>query len=118
MPVAARNRRLKERSAIPLSRIIAATGADSRKCSAIQPWHRAMTASSTWRVRASRAELFARTDADMVAAFTMNYPEEAIGIALAGKGSGYAGRHLDHHRDRRAAALGPAAGGRDHLYRR
>jgi hypothetical protein len=55
MPVAERNRRLKERSATPLSRTIAATGAGSRKCSAIQLWHRAMTASSTWRVRARRA---------------------------------------------------------------
>jgi S-methylmethionine-dependent homocysteine/selenocysteine methylase len=31
---------------------------------------------------------FAATDADMVAAFTMNYPEEAIGIASAAKASG------------------------------
>jgi len=35
-----------------------------------------------------QVELFARTDADMVAAFTMNYPEEAIGIALAAKDAG------------------------------
>ena len=32
---------------------------------------------------AAQVETFAGTDADMVAAFTMNYPEEAIGIILA-----------------------------------
>jgi homocysteine S-methyltransferase len=31
----------------------------------------------------TQIETFASTDADMAAAFTMNYPEEAIGIALA-----------------------------------
>jgi len=29
--------------------------------------------------------IFANTEADMVAAFTMNYPEEAIGVALAAR---------------------------------
>ncbi|HWI12885.1 MAG TPA: homocysteine S-methyltransferase family protein, partial [Burkholderiales bacterium] len=33
-------------------------------------------------------EIFADTDADMAAAFTMNYTEEAIGIALAAQDSG------------------------------
>jgi S-methylmethionine-dependent homocysteine/selenocysteine methylase len=36
---------------------------------------------------APQIETFARTDADMVAAFTMNYVEEAIGIAAAAKAS-------------------------------
>jgi S-methylmethionine-dependent homocysteine/selenocysteine methylase len=35
-----------------------------------------------------QVEVFAATDADMVAAFTMNYPEEAIGIALAARDAG------------------------------
>jgi S-methylmethionine-dependent homocysteine/selenocysteine methylase len=34
---------------------------------------------------APKVEAFAGTDADMVAAFTMNYPEEAIGITLAAR---------------------------------
>lgn len=34
---------------------------------------------------ATQIETFAQTDADMVAAFTLNYPEEAIGIAAAAK---------------------------------
>ncbi|MBK8162754.1 MAG: homocysteine S-methyltransferase family protein [Gammaproteobacteria bacterium] len=34
---------------------------------------------------AAQVGTFAGTDADMVAAFTMNYPEEAIGIALAAR---------------------------------
>ncbi len=36
---------------------------------------------------APQIETFAQTDADMVAAFTMNYVEEAIGIAAAAKSS-------------------------------
>jgi len=37
---------------------------------------------------APQIEEFAQTEADMVAAFTMNYTEEAIGIALAAKAAG------------------------------
>jgi S-methylmethionine-dependent homocysteine/selenocysteine methylase len=37
---------------------------------------------------AAQVDVFARTDADMVAAFTMTYPEEAIGIAQAAKACG------------------------------
>jgi S-methylmethionine-dependent homocysteine/selenocysteine methylase len=37
---------------------------------------------------APQIETFARTDADLVAALTLNYPEEAIGIALAARDAG------------------------------
>jgi S-methylmethionine-dependent homocysteine/selenocysteine methylase len=37
---------------------------------------------------APQIETFAGTDADMVAALTLNYPEEAIGIALAARDAG------------------------------
>lgn len=37
---------------------------------------------------AGQIDVFAETEADMVAAFTMNYPEEALGIVLAAKAAG------------------------------
>jgi S-methylmethionine-dependent homocysteine/selenocysteine methylase len=36
----------------------------------------------------AQIETFAATDADLVAAFTMNYPQEAMGIALAARAAG------------------------------
>ncbi len=44
-----------------------------------------MTAAQARDYHAPQVDLFAETDADMVAAFTMNYPEEAIGIVQAAK---------------------------------
>lgn len=44
-----------------------------------------MTASEAQHYHAPQIETFAQTDADMVAAFTMNYVEEAIGITAAAK---------------------------------
>jgi S-methylmethionine-dependent homocysteine/selenocysteine methylase len=44
---------------------------------------RRMTAGDAERYHAAQIETFAGTDADMVAAFTMNYVEEAIGIVRA-----------------------------------
>jgi homocysteine S-methyltransferase len=44
-----------------------------------------MTVTEARAYHAGQIEVFARTDADMVAAFTLNYPEEAIGIALAAR---------------------------------
>lgn len=47
-----------------------------------------MTVGEARAYHAAQIETFAGTDADMVAAFTMNYVEEAIGIALAAKDAG------------------------------
>jgi S-methylmethionine-dependent homocysteine/selenocysteine methylase len=44
-----------------------------------------MTVGAARDYHAAQIRTFARTDADMVAAFTMNYVEEAAGIALAAK---------------------------------
>jgi homocysteine S-methyltransferase len=44
---------------------------------------RRMTASEARDYHREQIATFAATDADMVAVFTMNYPEEAIGVALA-----------------------------------
>lgn len=44
-----------------------------------------MSARAARDYHAAQVETFAQTDADMVAAFTMNYVEEAIGIAAAAK---------------------------------
>ena len=44
-----------------------------------------MSANEAQDYHAPQIETFAQTDADMVAAFTMNYVEEAIGIAAAAK---------------------------------
>jgi S-methylmethionine-dependent homocysteine/selenocysteine methylase len=44
-----------------------------------------MSAAEAQAYHAPQVETFAGTDADMVAAFTMNYPEEAIGITLAAR---------------------------------
>jgi len=46
-----------------------------------------MSARDAADYHAPQVETFAQTDADMVAAFTMNYVEEAIGIATAAKNS-------------------------------
>jgi S-methylmethionine-dependent homocysteine/selenocysteine methylase len=48
----------------------------------------AMTAAEARDYHAPQVEVFAGTDADMVAAFTMNYAEEAIGIGLAARDAG------------------------------
>ena len=47
-----------------------------------------MTAAQAQAYHAPQIETFAQTDADMVAAFTMNYVEEAIGIVAAAKACG------------------------------
>jgi homocysteine S-methyltransferase len=46
---------------------------------------RTMSVSAARAYHAAQIETFAATDADLVAAFTMNYPQEAIGIALAAR---------------------------------
>jgi homocysteine S-methyltransferase len=48
------------------------------------PTHR-MTVQEAKQYHLAQIQTFASTDADMVGAFTMNYPEEAVGIALAAK---------------------------------
>ena len=47
-----------------------------------------MSASAARDYHAAQIDTFAATDADLVAAFTMNYPEEAMGIALAARAAG------------------------------
>jgi len=42
-----------------------------------------MSVAAAMRYHAAQVETFAATDADMIGAFTMNYVEEAVGIALA-----------------------------------
>ncbi len=44
-----------------------------------------MSAAEAEEYHAPQIEVFAGTEADMVAAFTMNYPEEAVGIVRAAK---------------------------------
>ena len=47
-----------------------------------------MSAQEAQDYHSAQIDTFAQTDADMVAAFTMNYVEEAIGIAAAAKSAG------------------------------
>jgi S-methylmethionine-dependent homocysteine/selenocysteine methylase len=47
-----------------------------------------MTVEQARRYHAQQIDTFADTDADMVSAFTMNYPEEAIGIVQSARQSG------------------------------
>ena len=47
-----------------------------------------MTVAEAQAYHAPQIRLFAETDADMVAALTMNYPEEGVGITLAAKEAG------------------------------
>jgi hypothetical protein len=54
----------------------------------------------------------------MVAAFTMNYVEEAIGIAAAAQGERHARRDLVHGRNRRTIAVRRSARRRDRSHRR
>lgn len=49
---------------------------------------RAMTAEGAADYHRPQIEAFARTDADLACAFTLNYVEEAIGVALAARGAG------------------------------
>jgi homocysteine S-methyltransferase len=42
-----------------------------------------MSVAEAFRYHSAQVETFASTDADMIGAFTMNYVEEAVGIALA-----------------------------------
>ena len=58
------------------------------------------------------------TAADMVTAITMNYAEEAIGIARAAQRRRHAGGDLVHRRDRRPAADRPVAQRGDRAGRR
>ena len=66
-----RRRRRRSSSAAISARAATATGADAR-----------MSAGEARAYHGPQIADFAATDADMVAAFTMNYVEEAIGIAL------------------------------------
>ena len=47
-----------------------------------------MTVSAARDYHSAQIETFAATDADLIAAFTMNYPQEAIGITLAARAAG------------------------------
>ncbi|HSD32703.1 MAG TPA: homocysteine S-methyltransferase family protein [Gemmatimonadales bacterium] len=47
-----------------------------------------MSAAEAQAYHAPQVETFVGSDADMVGAFTMNYPEEAIGITLAARAAG------------------------------
>ena len=47
-----------------------------------------MTAEEARAYHAPQIDTFAGTDADMIAAFTMNYTDEAIGIATAARSAG------------------------------
>ncbi len=49
---------------------------------------RVMTASEAERYHLTQVETFAYTGADMVTAITMNYPDEAIGVARAARAAG------------------------------
>ena len=49
-----------------------------------RPGH-TMSVSGAREYHSAQIETFAATDADLVAAFTMNYPQEAMGIALAAR---------------------------------
>ncbi len=68
---------------------------------------RLMSAREAQDYHADQIATFRDTGADMVTAFTLNYVDEAVGIALAADGGGYAGGHLLHGRDRRQAADRP-----------
>ena len=69
-----------------------------------------MSASEAEAYHALQAGAFAAAGADMVAAITMTYVEEAIGVARAAAARRPPGGDLVHGRDRRAAAERPAAG--------
>ena len=58
-----------------------------------------MTIDQARRYHRVQVDTFAGTAADMVSAITMNYVEEAIGIALAAQDARNAGGHLVHRRD-------------------
>ena len=47
-----------------------------------------MSARAAGEYHRAQIEIFAETEADMVSAITMNYPEEAIGIATAARAAG------------------------------
>lgn len=49
---------------------------------------RRMTAPQAFAYHAEQIQTFARCDVDFVSAFTMNYEEEAIGVALAARAAG------------------------------
>ncbi len=67
---------------------------------------------------AEQIATFVDTAADMVAVFTMNYVEEAAGIAQAARAARHAGRRLVHARDRRPPAERRVARRRDRAHRR
>ena len=77
-----------------------------------------MSAAEAEAYHAPQIGVFAETDADMVAAFTMNYAEEAIGIVRAASAAGMPVAIVFHARDRRPAALRRGARPGDHADRR
>ena len=46
---------------------------------------RAMSVDEAWQYHSEQIDTFAQTDADLVTVFTMNYVEEAVGVALAAR---------------------------------
>ena len=67
---------------------------------------------------AEQIATFVDTAADMVSVFTMNYVEEAAGIAQAARAARHAARRLVHARDRRPPAERRGARRRDRAHRR
>ena len=64
-----------------------------------------MTPAEAEHYHAAQVHAFAGTEADMVSAITIPYPEEAIGIAPCGPRGRHAGRDLVHGRDGWHAAI-------------
>ena len=75
---------------------------------------RMMSANEAQDYHAEQINVFAGTEADLVSAFTLNYVDEAIGVARAANGRRHAGGDLIHGRDRRQAADRADAEGRHH----
>ena len=63
-----------------------------------------MSVAEAERYHSEQIRVFAETEADMIAAITMNYVEEAIGIVRAADAAEHAGRDLLHAGDRRPPA--------------
>ena len=72
-----------------------------------------MSAPQAQDYHAEQIAVFRDSAADLVSAFTINYVEEAIGIARAANAAGLPVGDLVHGRDRRPAADRPDAEGRD-----
>ena len=77
-----------------------------------------MSAKEAEAYHAEQIGVFRDTAADLVSGFTLNYANEAIGIARAAKAAGMPVGHLAHGRDRRPPADRTDAQGRDPSDRR